>query len=329
MLLISPEYLGIPLAQTIPPHLIQYEVPGSLPLYGQTPKCEYLFQNLKCKPFRASFINFFSLDEHDFEVLKKAPSFFIVVQLVNTLEVEFYKLRTTRHHEWSVNLFYGKNIHSKITLQRSKDYSTFILFIPTELVKRLCKNYPTVKRFYESQQSGKHLTEKLNEHPICNFKTMDLISSLQTGQSNNFRTYVKLSHAIFELLSKKKLQKQCYVEKGMVEKIYALKKFMVEHLTENLTRKELSEKFDLSLYHFEKTFFKIYNATPFLLLRYYRMSAVKRELQQCKHGLKECEAQQSKPVLKELAAKYHYTYNAFLRAYRSIFRTNPVGLGKH
>lgn len=318
MRLLSPEYLEIPLVELLPPHLENYKIPDSLPEYGKSPKGDYLIQSLHCKSFRASFINFFSLDEHEIELLQESSSFFVVVELVNTLEVEFYKLSKTLHLEWSVNLLYVKNIHARISLERSKECSTFVLFIPPDLIKRLCKNYPRVKDFYESQQSGKHLTEKLFiVHPICNFKTMDLINSLQTAQSKNLITYVRLTHSIFELLSKKKLQKQSYVEKSIVEKIYALKKFMVEHLTEDHTRKELSEKFNLSLYHFEKAFFKIYNATPFLLLRYYRMSAAKRELQQRNNGLK------------ELAAKYHYSYNAFLRAYRSIHRVNPFGFRKH
>lgn len=318
MRLLSPEYLEIPLAELLPPHLENYKIPDSLPEFGNSPKGDYLIQSLYFKAFRASFINLFSLDEHEIELLQESPSFFVVVELVNTLEVEFYKLSKALHYEWSVNLLYAKNIHARISLEQSKECSTFVLFIPPDLVERLCKKYPPVQRFYESQQNGKHLTEKLfHQPPICNFKTMDLINALQIGQSNTLRTYVKLSHAVFELLSKKNLQKQCYVEKGMIEKIYALKKFMLEHITENLTRNELSEKFNLSLYHFEKTFFKIYNATPFLLLRYYRMRAAKCELQQGKSGLK------------ELAAKYHYSYNAFLRAYRSIYRVNPFGFRKH
>ncbi len=310
MLLISPEYLQIGTSDTIPAHLEGYKIPDSKILYGSTPKGSYLFQDLYCKNYHSCFIDLLASNEHKIVLLKKAPSFYIMVQLRNTLDCHFYKLSNGKYHEWSINLFYSKSVFAEITLHKLQPSSTFILFIPNDIVKRLSKDYPIIKRF-EELQSEEQTSKLFRGNPICNFKVMDLINAIHSNEHIGSKTYVELIKAAFELLSKKNLKKQSEVETEILQKIYAVKEYMSTHTTENFTRSEICQKFNLSMYHFEQSFSKIYNASPILLLRYYRMSEVKREVKKNNTGLK------------ELASKYHYSYNSFIRAFQSIYKQHP------
>lgn len=310
MLLISPEYLQIGISDSMPAHMEGYKIPNSKILYGSTPKGSYLFQDLYCKNYHACFINLSALQEHKIVLLKNAPSFYIMVQLKNTLDCQFYKLANGLHHEWSINLFYSHGVYAEISLHRLQPSSTFILFIPQDIVKRLSKDYPLIKRFQELQNE-EQTSKLIRGNPICNFKVMDLIHSIHSNEQIGSKTYVELIKATFELLSKKNLKKQNEVDAQVLQRIYAVREYTENHTTKNITRSEICEKFKLSMYHFEQTFSKIYNASPILLLRYYRMSEVKREVKKNNTGLK------------ELAAIYHYKYNSFIRAFQSIYKQHP------
>lgn len=310
MLLISPEYLQIGISDTMPVHMDGYKIPDSKIIYGSTPKGSYLFQDLYCKNYHSCFIDLSASSEHKIVLLKKAPSFYIMVQLKNTLDCQFYKLSNSQYHEWSINLFHSKSVFAEITLHKLQPSSTFILFIPQEIVKRLSKDYPTIKRFHELQNE-EQTSRLIRGNPICNFKVIDLIHSIHSNEHIGSKTYVELIKTSFELLSKKNLKKQNEVDAQILQRIYAARQYTETHTTDNITRSEICEKFNLSMYHFEQTFSKIYNASPILLLRYYRMSEVKREVKKNNTGLK------------ELAAKYHYSYNSFIRAFQSIYKQHP------
>jgi AraC-like DNA-binding protein len=313
MLLISPDSLQIAMSETLPAVLDGFKIPNSKPLYGSTLKGRYLFQDLYCKKFHACFINLLAATNHKIILLKKAPEFFIMVQLKNTLECEFFNLTNGQHHEWSINFFHATNIFAEISLHKDKSYTTFILFIPPEVVRRLCKEYTTIEHFYELQNDSS-ITSRLHKgNPICNFQVMDLIQAIQFDRHFiSIKTYVELITASFELLNKKSTPKQKHVEDKALQKIYDLKTYMLENIASNLTRNDLCKKYKLSLYYFENGFKNIYDAPPFLLLRFYRMSIVKQEIEKHNTGLK------------ELAAKFHYSYNAFIRAYQSIYKAHPT-----
>lgn len=313
MLLISPDSLNIAMSETLPIELNDLKIFDSKPLFGSTSKGKYLFQDLYCKTFHACFINLLSFSQHKIILLKKSPQFFLMVQLKNTFECEFYTLANGNFFEWSINLFYAKNIFAEINLQKEKNYTTFILFIPAEVVKRLSKNCNTIQRFYELQNNS-NLTNRLHKgNPICNFKVMDLIQAIQYDRHLiSIKTYVELITASFELLNKKTLHKQTHVEDKALQKIYDLKAYMLDNIASNFSRNDLCKKYKLSLYYFENGFNSIYKAPPFLLLRFYRMSNAKYEIEKYNTGLK------------ELAAKFHYSYNAFIRAYQSIYKAHPT-----
>lgn len=313
MLLISPDSLNIAMSEILPAELDSLKIANSKPLFGSTLKGSYLFQDLYCKSFHACFINLFATSYHRLILLKKIPGFFIMVQLKNTLEYEFFNLTNGNQHEWSINFFYAKNIFAEINLHKDKSYTTFILFIPSETVRRLSKPFTTIQHFYELQNDNSTISRLHKGNPICNFQVMDLIQAIQFDRHViSIKTYVELITASFELLNKKNLHKQKHVEDKALQKIYDLKEYMLERITENFTRKDLCKKYNLSLYYFENGFSSIYNAPPFVLLRFYRMSKAKHEIEKYNTGLK------------ELAAKFHYSYNAFIRAYQSIYNQHPT-----
>lgn len=313
MLLISPDSLQVAMSETLPSDLDGFKIANSKPLFGTTSKGSYLFQDLYCKKFHACFVNLFASSNHKIILLKKAPEFFIMVQLKNTLECEFFNLANGQYHEWSINFFHAKNIFAEINLLKEKSYTTFILFIPSEVVRRLCKHYTTIKRFYELQNDCSTTSRLHKGNPICNFQVMDLIQAIQFDRHLiTIKTYVEIVIASFELLSKKNVHKQTNIADKTLQKIYDLKAYMLEHITDNFTRTDLCRKYNVSLYYFENSFSKIYHAPPFLLLRFYRMSKAKHEIEKHNTGLK------------ELACKYHYSYNAFIRAYQSIYKAHPT-----
>lgn len=313
MLLISPDSLHIAMSETLPAVLDGFKISNSTPLYGSTLKGKYLFQDLYCKKFHACFINLLAATNHKIILLKKAPEFFLMVQLKNTLECEFFNLTNGQHHEWSINFFHSTNIFAEINLHKDKSYTTFILFIPPEVVRRLCKHYTTIERFYELQNDSTTTSRLHKGNPICNFQVMDLIQAIQYDRRFiSIKTYVELVTASFELLNKKGIHKQKHVEDKALQKIYDLKAYMLENITDNFSRTDLCKKYNLTLYYFENGFSNIYHAPPFLLLRFYRMSKVKHEIEKHNTGLK------------ELAAKFHYSYNAFIRAYQSIYKQHPT-----
>lgn len=313
MLLISPDSLEIAMSEHLPAELDGFRITNSKPLFGSTIKGSYLFQDLYCNRFHACFINLFSKSNHKLILLKKVPEFFILVQLRNTLKCEFSNLTTVEQHEWSINLFYAKNVFAEINLNKETIYTTFVLFIPAEVVRRLSKHYATIQRFYELQNNNTETNRLHKGNPICNFRVMDLIHAIQFDRHLiSIKTYVELVIASFELLNKKNLRKQSNIEDKTLQKIYNLKTYMLDNINENFTRNDLCTRYNLSLYHIENGFSNIYNATPFLLLRFYRMSKAKHEIE--KHNTE----------LKALAAKYRYSYNAFIRAYQSIYQTHPT-----
>lgn len=309
--LFSPEFSQILLSEIVPTHLDSFKIANSKPLYGTTVKGEYLFQTFDCKNIEASFINLFASGKHEIILLKPMMAFVVTVQLINTLNLKIYNLPEHEHLEWSINLFYTNNVSAEMSLSKDKDYSSFFLFIPPGVMQRVSRSYPLIQRFYKAQLN-KDVTDKLFlSNAICNFKVMDLIKSFQHGKPKTFRAFIELINACFDLLCSKNLLKQTQGEDDTTRKIYALKKFMLEHPTEKFKRENLCAKFDLSIHYFEKSFSNIYGAPPFAFIRFNAMSDVKQELQNSRIGLK------------EIAAKHGYTYTSLLRTYRSVYKEHP------
>lgn len=310
MQLISPDSLEIAMSETLPPHLEGFKIPTSKVLCGTTAKGSYLFQDLYCKKYHACFIDFVPTTKHKILFLKHTPEFFLMVQLRQTLECGFNSLPTVQFPEWSINLFHSESLFAEINLQALKDCSTFVLFIPNDAIKRLSKYYPVIQKFYIDNNAKELTTKLIKGNPICNFQVMDFIRDLQANNFVNAKKYIHLISAGFELLSKKNLHKQTPIDEKILQRIYDVKDFLLANIKNNYTRTELCKRASLSLYYFEKGFSNIYNASPFLLLRYYKMSTIRQE-------------KKNKP-LKELAANYNYTYNSLIRTYQSVYKVHPV-----
>lgn len=309
--LMSPEFFTIGLSHTIPPHLDSHKITHSKPLYGVTAKGEYLFQNFTHKFFQASFISLLSTDKHEITLLKQSPSFFITVQLENTLECKFFNLPKTEYLEGAINLFFGSNFFSEISLNKSQESKTLLFFVPPEIAKESSEYFPPIKAFYNEQTNKDGTNRLLTNNGIYSFKLLDLINCFQRNEEKTINTYIELVHACFELLSKKSLRKQKHIDVETTKKIYALKKFLLEHATEKLHRSNLCEMFDLSIHHFEKTFSNIYGVSPFSFLRFCAMSKVKELIQT------------TDLPLKEIAVMFGYTYTSLLRAYKAVFKVHP------
>lgn len=310
MQLISPDSLEIALSDNLPSHLEGLKISNSKILCGTTAKGNYVFQDLYCKQYHACFINLIPNSNHKVILLKHSPDFFLMVQLENTLDCMFNKQANGYYPEWSINLYHSQSLFAEINLQAQRNCETFVLFIPNDAMKRLCKQYPQIKDFYEENNTKDITTRLIKSNPICNFQVMDCIRDIHLNRLINSKTYIELISAAFELLSKKNLPKQTTIDEKLLQRIYNLKAFMLANITNNYTRSELCKQANLSTYHFEKSFSKIYNASPFLLLRYYRMTSVRQE-------------KQTTP-LKELAAKYHYSYNSLIRTYQSVYKVHPT-----
>ncbi len=201
--LMSPEFFTIGLSHSLPPHLDSRKIPNSKPLYGVTPKGEYLFQHFSLKTFHASFFTLLSTDKHEITYLKQAPSFFITVQLVNTLEYKFFNLPKSEHLEWAVNLFFASNAYAEMSLNKLQEYEAFILFVPPDIVKELSENFPLIKTFYNEQANKDGTNRLFTNNAICSFKVMDKINCFQRNEEKTIKVYIELVNACFELLCKK------------------------------------------------------------------------------------------------------------------------------
>lgn len=309
--LMSPEFFTIGLSHSLPPHLDSRKIAHSKPLYGVTAKGEYLFQNFSLKTFHASFFTLLSTGKHEITYLKQAPSFFITVQLVNTLECKFFNLPKSEHLEWAINLFFASNAYAEMSLNKLQEYEAFMLFVPPDIVKELSEKFPLIKTFYNEQTNKDGTSRLFTNNAICSFKVMDMINCFQRNEEKTIKVYIELIDACLELLSKKSIPKQKHIDVETTKKIYALKKFMLEHVTEKLHRPYLCEMFDLSIHHFEKTFSHIYGVAPFSFLRFCAMSKVKELIQT------------TDLPLKEIAVTFGYTYTSLLRAYKAVFKVHP------
>lgn len=310
MQLISPDSLEIAMSETLPPHLEGLKISNAKILCGTTAKGIFLFQDLYCQKYHACFIDLLPTTKQKILLLKHTPEFFLMIQLRQTLECCFNSMPAVRYPEWSINLYHSEKIFVEINLQALKDSTTFVLFIPNDAIKRLSKYYPIIQRFYIDNNAKEITTKLIKSNPICNFQVMDLIRDLQANNFVNAKKYIHLINAGFELLSKKNLPKQSAIDENILQRIYDLKNFMLDNIKENYTRSELCKRASLSLYHFEKGFSKIYNASPFLLLRYYRMSTIRQ--------------QKKVTPLKELASIYNYSYTSLIRTYQSVYKVHPT-----
>lgn len=316
MRILSPDGIELNLTEQLPSDLVEsFKIPYTKPQYGSNSHGRYLLQRAKHGEIKACFIDCFSGGTHKISILRRKPAFILVVQTGNTQEFQFQNLSKSLHYEWSINLYSMPNFYCEAHLQKSKDYSTFMLFVPPIVVKRLCGNYPNIKQFYESNVDQEQAARRFEKNAICNFQIVDLVGSWRYGKPKGLRTFVKLIHASFELLNKDHPPQHGHLDVRAVLKIYLVKQYMVQHLTETITRQSLCDQFNITVYGFETGFMNVYNVPPFALLRYYRMEAVKRELTQ---GI----------PLGALAIKYGYTYNALVKTYRSVYNVPPVGRRK-
>lgn len=311
MELFSHKFRRIKLSHTVPTYLDSYRITDSKPLYGATPKGEYLFQSFSRKAFQASFFTIRSFDNHKINLLKESRSFFITVQFVNTLEIKYQNLSGGEHNEWAMNFFYSNSLLTEMSLKKSEEYETFFLFVPPPIVKELSEKFPDIETFYNTHTKQEGTDRLFTNNAICSLKVMDMINCFRRDKEKEIKTYIELVNACIELFCKRNLRRQKHIESITIKKIYALKNFLLEAPGEKLHRADLCNKFDLTVYHFEKTFNRVYGITPFAFLRFVAMEKAKELIQT------------TDLPLKEIAALLGYTYTAFLRAYTAVFKVHP------
>lgn len=300
------------MSDLLPETLTRYRLPNSRILYGQNKKARYLFQDIYTPSHHVCFINIFSEKEHTFYLLKHTPTYYVQIQLENSLDCHYKNLPDSIMYEWAINLFHANKLFAEINAAENKNYSTVIIFIADAVIKKFAASYPVIKKFEQQQHNSEHTIKLFSGNGICSFEIMDLIKAIKQDADLQADNIHKLVNCVFELLNQKRMPKQTYIDAAIVNKIYSLKNYMVENLKKDFHRNELTKEFALSYYHFDKGFSKIYNATPFRLIKYYRMSAVIDELKD------------NKKNVKELAANYNYSYNAFIRAFHSIYKKHPA-----
>lgn len=309
MKLISPRYLDLDLWETSPSVIADNLVDVSL-WSGATPEGAYVLQTSKYNSTQSYFINITTIKEHKLILIKPSRTFFIVVQLENTIVGELCTLANAARYEWSINLYYTENFFWEVSLQAAANYTTFILFIPLNTIDQYSQSFPPIARFTQSITDG--VSDKLLQHnAICNYTVIDLIHSLHSCRVNE-QVYQDLILECFRLLSTENVPKQSHIEEGELHKVYALKKFMAEHTKEKSMGKKLPKQFDLTLHHFYTVFPQIYGVSPLELDRYFKMRAARRDWQE-----------QDMP-LKELAVNYGYTSaSGFVKAYKGIYGQHP------
>lgn len=312
MLLISPDYLEIGMSNQLPATLTGYKIPNSHILYGETKKGRYLFQDIYTPLNRICFVNIFSDKDHVFYLLKHTPTYYIQIQLENSLHCHYANLPDAIMYEWAINLFHAKNQFTEISAKENNNYSLIIIFIPDNFIKKLATVHPVIKKFEQAQENTEHTTKLFSGNAICSFEIIDLINDIKENNVLQQDAINKLTKCALNLLTQKRLTKQSHVETKLVNKIYSLKNYMVENLTTNYHRNDLTKQFKISNYHFDKTFHKIYNLTPLRLIKHYRMSEAVKEIQN------------NNTELKAIAARYNYNYHSFRRAFFSIKKKMPA-----
>lgn len=312
MLLISPDYLEVNMSEYLPKIFDVYKIPNSRLLFGQNKKAKYLFQDIYTTSNRICFINIFSDKAHTFYLLKHTPTYYIQIQLQNSLDCKYKNVPDGIMYEWSINLFHSNKMFGEINVNEKSNYSTAIIFIPDSTIKKFATRYQGIKKFEQKKELSEHTIKLFSGNAICSFEIIDLIKYIKQDSKFQYDNIDKLINLSFELFNQKRLPKQIQINESIVKKIYALKNYMVENSTKDFTRNQLTKDFKLSYYYFDKGFAKIYSVTPFRLLKYYRMSEV---IDQIKNNQK---------TLKELAAHYNYSYNSFIKAFHNIYKKHPT-----
>jgi AraC-like DNA-binding protein len=313
MLVLSKKHLEINLSKDIPEKLSGYTIPNASPLYGKTPSGKYLFQKLSMPACAACTINFFSEEKDTIVVVKDKTFFWLQIQLENTLHCHAEQLGDITLHEWSMNFFFSTHIYFEIALADNSNYSTFTLAVPAYVVESFAREYPLVQEFEKRSKTGK--PQRLTKtNTVCSFEIIDLIHSVQK-KGLTVLTPEAITDLLVKVFSKASSApaKKLNIDEKTISNIYALQKFLFEHLQEDYPRSALMKKFGLSHYHFNSGFTKIYGVTPFKLLKIFRMREVKEKLE-------------NNPliVLKEIA--YTFKYNspdALLHAYKDIYGKYP------
>lgn len=309
--LISPEFDRITLSKRVPPNLESYRAPGSLPKFGSCPKCDYLIQRSRCQKYQAWFVDMLSKDAHQVNLSeKRVPSFFIMVQIANTLDWKLYNLGASQNQEWSFNLYHTPKPYAEIITQASSEYTTFILFIPDNEIQRLAKEFPDIGTFID--QARKSYSKRLfTFNQTATFEIIDWIKSFRKG-NKSIDAYKDFASACCKSFSDKVLNTQRFINEADLQRCYILRKFLLNELHINLTSKELRDKFNLTPGYVD-TFTYIYGVSPFEMHRYEKMSAARFDLQA-----------NPKMSIKELADKYGYTYNGFIKAYKAVYHEHPT-----
>jgi AraC-like DNA-binding protein len=310
MLLFSPEYLGIRTTDILPLSVSGYKINNTVALYGETPEGKYLFQDIYTSNFHGCFINVFPEQTHRFFFSKNNTGYFLLVQLQNTLQCSFQGLPETNIYEWGINLFAASKLHAEIKV--STDFSTFVLFIPDKYINRCAINSPVMKKFKRTHEQTTHTVKLLLNNAISNFAMIDLINEAKENETIKPETLNEIFKQAMKIVCSNRTPKQPMIPGTLADKMQSLKQYLANNITIDFDREHLLNDFKISVYHFENTFKKIYNVTPFTILKYYRMQQVKKELQQ------------NKTSLKELANRFHYSYNAIGKAYKSVYKTLPI-----
>lgn len=307
--LISPEFFALPLSKTVPPHVDRYKVPGSEPAFGSSPKADYLIQKLHQGTYQAWFIDILSADAHKINILEDdIPSFFIIVQIANTLDWQLYDLPQIQNQEWSINLYCAPKIYAEVLSQPASESTTYILHLHDTEIQKFAKQFSVIEVFHD--QACTHTKKLFKHNRVCTFGIMDRIKSIRKG-NKGVGAYQELAAECFKSFADINLIKQRPIESEDLQQCYTLNKFLLNNLTVHYTRDALRDMFDLPA-HYVDTFTKIYGVSPFELHRYYKMSAARFALQE------------SNITLKELAAIYGYSYNGFIKAYEAVYHEHPT-----
>ncbi len=258
----------VSLSHEIPPHLRVLSIDGSKKLYGQSNTSEILVQSLTLPEYSMQFVKLIALGNETIMLAREQPAYFLVIQLQNTLHFSLPGLPGLRLLEWSFNLYYTSRFELEVIMKKDWQYETFYLVVPEAFIQYFSKQYETLWNFH---------TKTKDEAPRSLFpfpKTcppeiiQSIISVKQKGMGELGLGFAEdLLTSIFQTADSLPYRRINYTDE-VIERLYALRIFLQQHLETNFTKDELMQRFQLSTHQFNKGFSSIYSLTPFSLLKF-------------------------------------------------------------
>lgn len=274
----------IVLTNIVPIALSIYALQDTVPIAASGPFGDFLFQTIGSQEIDLWYNNYLLTKDDSFTGTNEEPRLEMQFALSNTFKYNGEGIGDREMHDGSFNMVFVPFVKNETSMKLGRIYTTFDIRFNLAFLIRMTHYFPILSSFLEKvNRNESAVLCEFNQVTSIQMKNIiyDILNNPYTGTLLEFYIDTKVMEMMIVSMEQVALHpaiKGDYFHEDDIEKIYAAKDELLEHLDRPITLLVLSRKVGLNVHKLKTGFQQFYGSSVAIYLLDARMKVAKELL---------------------------------------------------